>query len=179
MGNIKSSCRMKVFFIFGLCLSVVSALPHQDRQSGLVSGFGCTDASKCKVGLYTHFNKYVVAKDNGEANANTNGNTIGKSEIFSVTFIGKDKVQFKGRFGKYLVAELNGRVNANRDVPGAWETWTVEKRGKWQFAFKSFHGEYLVAEPNGELNANRNVASEWETFRVVTCPAWLGLGICK
>ena len=106
-------------------------------------------------------------------------NTIGKSEIFSVTFIGKDKVQFKGRFGKYLVAELNGRVNANRDVPGAWETWTVEKRGKWQFAFKSFHGKYLVAEPNGELNANRNVASEWETFRVVTCPAWLGLGICK
>merc|ERR1712203_969471 len=37
MGNIRSrirsSCRMKVFLIFGLFLSVVGALPHQDRQS--------------------------------------------------------------------------------------------------------------------------------------------------
>merc|ERR1712203_750727 len=178
MGNIRSSFRMKVFFIFGLCLSIVGALPHQDRQSDLVSGFGCTDPSKCKVGLYTHFGKYIVAKENGEASANTNG-WIGKSEIFSVTFIGKDKVVFKGRFGKYLVAELNGRVNANRGVPGPWETWTVEKKGKWKFAFKSFHGKYLVAEQNGELNANRDVALDLETFRVVTCPAWLGLGICK
>merc|ERR1711971_103350 len=31
--NIRSSCRMKVFFIFGLFLSVIGALPHQDRQS--------------------------------------------------------------------------------------------------------------------------------------------------
>merc|ERR1711997_727231 len=129
MGNIRSSFRMKVFFIFGLCLSVVGALPHQDRQSDLVSEFGCTDASKCKVGLYTHFNKYVVAKD-GEANANTNGHSIGKSEIFSVTFIGKNKVQFKGHHGLYLVAEPNGRVNANRAVPGIWETWTVEIKGQ-------------------------------------------------
>ena len=121
----------------------------------------------------------VVAKENGEASANTNG-WIGKSEIFSVTFIGKDKVVFKGRFGKYLVAELNGRVNANRGVPGPWETWTVEKKGKWKFAFKSFHGKYLVAESNGEINANRDVALDLETFRVVTCPAWvLGPEICK
>ena len=142
----------------------------------MVSGFGCTDPSKCKVGLYTHFGKYIVAKENGEASANTNG-WIGKSEIFSVTFIGKDKVVFKGRFGKYLVAELNGRVNANRAVPGAWETWTVEIKSNWpwQFAFKSAHGKYLVAELNGELNANRNVAGPYETFSLVGCG---NLGLC-
>merc|ERR1712088_508250 len=33
IDNIRSSCRMKVFLIFGLFLSVVGALPHQDRQS--------------------------------------------------------------------------------------------------------------------------------------------------
>merc|ERR1712110_297648 len=34
LSGVLHSCRMKVFLIFGLCLSVVGALPHQDRQSG-------------------------------------------------------------------------------------------------------------------------------------------------
>jgi len=156
---------MKVFFIFGLCLSVVGALPHQDR--GLLNLFGCKFSSTCKIRLKTHHNKYVVAEDNGKANAN--GNKFDVREIFSVTFIGEDKVQLKGHNGKYLVAELDGTVNADRDQASSWETWTVKNEGiGGGFTFKSFHGNYLVAEPNGELKANRNVVGEWETFKVVS-----------
>ena len=132
--------------------------------AGILNLFGCSNGSNCKIGLKSHHNKYVVAEDNGKANAN--GNKLDVREIFSVTFIGEDKVQFKGHNGKYLVAELDGTVNADRDKASIWETWTVENKGIG-LAFKSFHGKYLVAEPNGELKANRNVAAEWETFRVV------------
>ena len=126
--------------------------------------FGCTDGSICKVALKTHHNKYVVAEDNGKANANQDN--LGAWEIFVVTFIGDDKVQFKGHHGKYLVAEADGTVNANRPQASTWETWTVEEKGNG-LAFTSYHGKYLVAESNGELNANRNHASTWETFRIV------------
>jgi len=139
-------------------------LCQKDTTPGIQKLFGCTDGSNCKVALQTHHNKYVVAENNGQANANRDKLDIW--EIFSVTFIGENKVQFKGHHGKYLVAENDGTVNANRDQAGSWETWTVETKGIG-FAFKSVHGKYLVAESNGKLNANRAVAGSWEIFKVV------------
>ena len=62
--------------------------------SGIKELFGCVDGSECKVGLQTHHDTFVVAEDNGEANAN--GDKLDVREIFSVTFIGDDSVQFKG-----------------------------------------------------------------------------------
>ena len=145
-------------------LASTMAVLIQEYFAGIMTLFGCTVGSICKVGLQTDHNKYVVAEDNGKANANRDN--LGAWEIFVVTFIGDDKVQFKGHHGKYLVAEKDGTVNANRPQAWAWETWTVENKGNG-FAFKSYHGKYLVAESNGELNANRNHAYTWETFIVI------------
>ena len=133
--------------------------------SGIQELFGCTDGAECKVGLQTHHNTFVVAEDNGEANAN--GDKLDIREIFSVNFIGEDSVQFKGNQGKYLVAEMDGTVMANRDSASNWETWIVEDTHEMGLAFKSDHGKYLVAESNGSLNANRDVADIWEIFKIV------------
>merc|ERR1711997_157653 len=43
LSGVLHSCRMKVFLIFGLCLAIVGALPHQDRQSGCGSPLWAND----------------------------------------------------------------------------------------------------------------------------------------
>ena len=135
--------------------------------------FGCTDGSNpCLVGLLSYHNKYVVAENTGEANADRD--RLGPYEKFSVTFIDENKVQFKGYHGKYLAAEIDGTVNANQDQAVSAATWTVESNvalvvsGEWiGLTFKSTYGKYLVAEKTGKLNANRDGAGPYETFKVV------------
>ena len=137
---------------------------HEYLFAGIRNLFGCSNGPNCEVGLQTHHKKFVVAEENGKANANRDKLDIW--EIFSVIFIGENKVQLKGHHGKYLGALSDGTVNANQDLADLWETWTVEQKVSG-LAFKSYHGKYLVAESNGELKANRHVADIWEIFRVV------------
>ena len=94
---------------------------------GIQGLFGCALGSNCVISLKTFLNKFIVAEDDGTANANGENGDLGT--IFVVTFIDGDKVQLKGNQGKYLVAENYGTVNANRDVADTWETWTVENKG--------------------------------------------------
>ena len=129
--------------------------------------FGCAVGSNCTISLKTFQNKFIVAEDDGTANANGEYGDLGTT--FVVTFIDEDKVQLKGNQGKYLVAENDGTVNANRDQAVSAATWTVESgsNGNIGLAFKSTYGKYLVAEDNGKLNANRDVPGPFETFKVV------------
>ena len=141
----------------------VILLRHEYLFAGIRNLFGCSNDPNCEVGLQTHHNKFVVAEENGKANANRDKLDIW--EIFSVIFIGENKVQFKGHHGKYLGAQIDGTVNANQDSADLWETWTVEQKVSG-LAFKSYHGEYLVADVEFKLNANRDKAVTWEIFRV-------------
>ena len=129
--------------------------------------FGCAVGSNCAISLKTFQNKFIVAEDDGGANANGEYGDLGT--IFVVTFIDDDKVRLKGYQGRNLVAEKDGTVFANRsnqDLADTWETWTVEDRGTG-LAFKSFHGKYLVADVGFKLNANRVNPGTWQIFRVV------------
>ena len=102
--------------------------PSSFSGSDLIQGlFGCTVGSDCLIGLKTFQNKFIVAGNDGTANASGENGDL--RTIFAVTFIDDDKVQLKSKQGKYLVAEHNGNVNANRDVADTWETWTVEDKG--------------------------------------------------
>ena len=67
--------------------------------------------------------KYLVAEENGLANANRDFED--SWERFIVKSKGSSQFSFKAWNGKYLVAEPDGRLNANRGVPDIWETFTV------------------------------------------------------
>ena len=145
-------------------LKTLSETTKLETTTLLQELFGCAVGSNCAISLKTFQNKFIVAEDDGTANANGEYGDFGT--IFVVTFIDGDKVQLKGNQGKYLVAENDGTVNANRDVADTWETWTVEDRGTG-LAFKSFHGKYLVADVGFKLNANRDNPGTWQIFKVV------------
>ena len=128
--------------------------------------FGCSDGSKCLVALQAYNKKYVIAEENGKANANKE--KYQNSEVFEVTFHGPKKVSLKGYHKKYLAATNVATVNANRtniDFLGYY--WTVEYKGKDGFKFKSYWGYYLVAETSGALNAYGKNSGQKELFKVI------------
>merc|ERR1712083_1000997 len=62
--------------------------------------------------------KYVVAEENGDANANRS--TLDLWEVWTVLYVDGDKAAFKSAHGKFLVAEPSGAVNANRPALDDW-----------------------------------------------------------
>ena len=129
--------------------------------------FGCFGD---KIALRTDHGKYVVAEDNGDANANRD--VSDDLETFTMTELGADKIALKSYHNKYLVAEDKEwfrnvwYVNANRDKMDDWEKWTIVWQSEGKIALKSYHGKYLVAESNGQLNADRTSVNSWERFTV-------------
>ncbi|MCL2927900.1 MAG: Cys-every-fifth RiPP peptide CefA [Trichodesmium sp. MAG_R01] len=85
------------------------------------------------ISLQSAHNKYLVAEENGQANAN--GDAIGSWEQWTILRSGNslsqvfvtagDIVSLKSAHNKYLVAEENGQANANSDAIGSQERWTI------------------------------------------------------
>ena len=124
--------------------------------------FGCKGN---KLALGSFHGKYVVAEEDGAANANRNARDMW--ETFTVEEDGGNRVALKSFHGKYLVAEdsaHNYEVNANRLVRGPWEIFTVESQQNGRIALKTAHGRYVVAEEDGRLRGDRTVANAWEEF---------------
>ena len=119
-----------------------------------------------KIALKSHHGKYVVAKSDGSANADSN--TRGPWEVFIVEKLGENRIALKSYDGKYLAAENaeTGKynVNANRAKRGAWETFFLENHHGGLISLKTAHGRYVVAEKDGRLLADRRVVDDWEKF---------------
>ncbi|MEZ4451215.1 MAG: Cys-every-fifth RiPP peptide CefA [Nannocystaceae bacterium] len=85
------------------------------------------------ISLRSVHGKYVVAEDNGTANANRGA--IGPWEKWIVVRSGAgasdvfvthgDVLSLRSWKNLYLVAEDNGAANANRAAIGPWEQWTI------------------------------------------------------
>merc|ERR1712111_242960 len=86
------------------------------------SGFVVT-APGGKIALKGAHGKYLVAEDDGRANANRN--RVGHWESFEVIDVGGNSFAFKSWKSKFLVAENDGSLNANRANLGPWEKFHV------------------------------------------------------
>lgn len=117
-----------------------------------------------KITLLGAHGKYVVAENDGKANANRkHANTW---ETWTVQHNANGTVSLRSYHGLYLVAESNGAANANRSKASHWEQWTPIKHADGSVSLRSHHGLYLVAEADGGLNANRSQIGAWERFKL-------------
>lgn len=116
-----------------------------------------------RITLRSAHDKFVVAENDGAANANRDKALAW--ETFTVIDNRDGTVSLRTDHNTFVVAENDGRARADRTAIGAWEKFTVERHPDGQFAFRTFHGTYLVAEEDGRLNANRTQVGPWEKFQ--------------
>ena len=124
--------------------------------------FGCAND---KLALLSTHGLYVVAEDDGNANANREQKS--SWETFTIDDLGDNKFSFRSVHDKYLVAEnlFHGyEVNCNRDRASTWEKFNAEVQKDGTVAFKTAHKHYLVAERDGRLRANRLWVGSFEKF---------------
>jgi len=168
IGRLLSIEMMLLSYLYLVCMAPLvfaDELKFAEQDSGLQRGI---DLNGKMIVLKSVHNRYVVAEDTGEANANRQ--RIGVWEEFKVEFLGNFKIALKSFHNKYLVAESNGEANANREIRDTWETFTIEFVDANRVALKSFHNKYLVAEADGRLNANRDQRGPWEIFTMEIIP---------
>ena len=134
------------------------------------------------ISLRSYHGKYLVAENNGTANANRT--KIGAWEKWDMNLINfntsdiryGDTVSLRATHGKYLVAENSGAVTAKGTQLSPLGEWTLVRPGKGNptapivcgsmVGLRSIHGKYLVAESNDRVNADRNNLQAWETFTI-------------
>lgn len=124
--------------------------------------FGCAND---KLALLSTHGLYVVAEEDGNANANREQKS--SWETFTIDDLGDNKFSFRSVHDKYLVAEnlFHGyEVNCNRDRASTWEKFNAEVQKDGTVAFKTAHKHYLVAERDGRLRANRLWVGSFEKF---------------
>jgi hypothetical protein len=128
-------------------------------------------------------NYYIQAVNGGGSSVNATAPEPSTWETFTIVdtnggaLVSGDSVNVRALSGHYLVAEGGGGpgsvVNADRIVPGAWETFTIEKKNGTgiisttdQIALRSYNGYYVGADGGGggAVKCDAGSAQAWETF---------------
>ncbi len=162
--------------------------------SSYASAAGCIKYGDAIKIFFGSDYKFLVAEQNGSANANrtagaqwesflvqdTNGNTNGNDVKQG------DKIALLSYHSKYLVAEPNGDVNANRTAIGDWEKWQVDTFNGVPnnsnncgllsttaiVGLKSHHGKYLQATSSGGAEAR---LSSLDTASMSANSTWISI----
>jgi hypothetical protein len=151
-----------------------------------VDDFAILTEESLGVHLQAMNNQYVVAEGAGGGTVNANRDGAGIWETFSLVDLNGgslnhgDPVRFRTwDGGHYLIAYPGGQLDARSTNPGAWETFTVERRAGAgvvregdAIGLRSAHNLYVVAENGGGtiVNANRGAFGPWEEFRIQAAP---------
>jgi len=136
--------------------------------------------SEDKVALKTANGHYLVAEENGQANASRTA--IGPWETFTLMPQGGNKIALRSVHGKMLVAEENGALNANRTGVGPWETFeliqlegptqsTAQVKVERRIALRSLaHQKYVGAQNGGGAGAFASNPSQASDETLVLVP---------
>lgn len=199
--NTKFNLYLHKFFLFNQARKLykyVFLLPLC-MLSSYASAAGCLKYGDTITAFFGTNYKFLVAEQNGDANANrhpaaqwesflvqdTNGNTNGNDVKEG------DKIALLSYHNRYLVAEPNGDVNANRTAIGDWEKWRIDKFNgasnnpnncvfmssvseQAMVGLRSHHGKYLQATSSGGAEAR---LSNLDTASMPSNTTWVNIKI--
>lgn len=129
---------------------------------------------------------YVATEDhNAQYRVNANRGSCGPWEKHNLVDINGgflnsgDKVTIKSSHQRLWSAQAHGGLDGNREIPGAWETFTIIKKNGYgrilpgdKVAFKTAHNKYIRAKNGGgsDMDANANSSGTYGATFTYTDP---------